>query len=48
MQPLGKAAAAGGGKSAYVAAPDGSRRELTEDEALMVERQRPRPMYKVA
>lgn len=46
VTPLGKGAR-GGRQQAFVAAPDGSRRELTEDERVHVERQQPRPRHKV-
>lgn len=46
VQPLGKAARSGE-RHAYVAAPDGSQRELTADELLMLERQQPRPRSKI-
>jgi hypothetical protein len=44
VTPLGKAAAP---RQPYVAAPDGSQRELTADEQLMMERQQPRPRSKI-
>jgi hypothetical protein len=44
VTPLGKAAAP---RQPYVAAPDGSQRELTADEQLLVERQQPRPRSKI-
>ena len=47
VTPLGKAAAAAAPRQPYVAAPDGSQRELSADEQLMVERQQPRPRSKV-
>jgi len=43
VKPLGKDTE----KQPYVSGPDGVKRELTEDEALMVERQTPRPRRKV-
>lgn len=45
VQPLGRAARAGE-REPYVALPDGSKRELTEDERLHLERQQPRPHRK--
>jgi hypothetical protein len=44
--PLGKGAREAG-QQPYVALPDGSRRPLTEDEQLEVERQSPRPRSKI-
>lgn len=46
VTPLGKAAREGV-RQAYVVAPDGSQRELTEDEQLNLAKQQPRPRYKV-
>ncbi|KAL4427598.1 hypothetical protein ABPG75_001687 [Micractinium tetrahymenae] len=46
VTPLGKAARATG-RQAYVAQPDGTQRELTADEQLNLERQQPRPHYRV-
>jgi hypothetical protein len=45
VQPLGKAAREEG-REPYVALPDGSKRELTADERLHLERQQPRPHRK--
>jgi hypothetical protein len=43
VKPLGKETE----EKPYVSSPDGVKRELTEDEALMVERQTPRPRRRV-
>jgi hypothetical protein len=43
VTPLG----GGEGAAPYVAPPGGGRRELTADEALVVERKTPRPRRKV-
>lgn len=46
VQPLGKAARAAAAEP-FVALPDGSRRELSADEKLQLERQQPRPHHKI-
>ncbi|PRW45589.1 histone-lysine N-methyltransferase SMYD3 [Chlorella sorokiniana] len=46
VKPLGKAAKAGE-RQPYVAAADGSQRELTEDEQLLLARQQPRAHHKI-
>ena len=46
VQQLGRAAREGK-RAAYVAAPDGTQRELTADEKLHIERQQPRPRSKI-
>lgn len=46
VQPLGKAARAAAAQP-FVALPDGSKRELTADEKLQLERQQPRPRHKI-
>lgn len=47
VKPLGKAAKAAE-RQPYVAAPDGSQRELTADEQLLLARQQPRAHHKIA
>lgn len=51
VQPLGKAARGAADVAAaqqpFVVAPDGTRRELTEDEKVKLQRQAARPRHKV-